>query len=587
MANKCALIVFGERIPKKNESWWRRFDVVIGPSACEPLARTHNISFVDIQTLIDPGSIYEARVMAEALSRTVYPDGTRVTSAYVYKGYELWWIYYQSLYLYFCLPHTQYKRLLTHTREYTRVYMYNAPFQSLFSCYARAYSVAMSFVGDSWIHMPKSLPLGVTLQMLFSLISLPAILAQRKKVLVFTGDKFEQGTDHDFRLRYVYEELRKRGIPFLEVIRSLESTKKVLSHAVFRARPVLYSEAAFFLGRFMCVLGDGHFRAQKEFGPKRFETIQDPDARFMTDVATQYLHTIYDDLWTIRLLTWLFRISGVKAAYVTAANERNMHTVLACKINAIPTVGILHGFASAHYNAYDFMHAFTGEKRLTVDRYGLWSDWWKEYYIQNGNAYAADQLFVSGLMRPLQGNRTEKSVSKRVTTTPIRVLVVSEQLAIPEEIVPYLEMMLRDPGLQVRIGFRNYRDRFELWLKTHRPDILEILGEKGIFRGTITGAMPEADVVVGSHSTGVIEGLFYKKPVILFHTNKWGDYFSLERYEGGVFYAKNPSACVEAIARSSEISDGAIAQLEKRFFGNPHKNGSAWVVDQIEEYLKK
>lgn len=260
--------------------------------------------------------------------------------------------------------------------------------------------------------------------------------------MIFSGDKFDKSRDHDPRMKFIYQELRERNIPFVEFIRSLESWSTVLQHVFIRKRTVIYSEGVAFVGRFCSFLSGGRYRAKRKFGAHTFASGTNPEERFKLLVATQYLLGVYDDIWAIRIMKWILYAIGVKTAFIAAALDRNFHTVFGCKLNAIPTVGILHGVASRHYNVYDFLPGFDGTKKLSVDKYGLWSEWWKEYYLKNSKAYRPDQLFVSGPMMPLQKPVTDsnKSISNR--RQKINVLLVSEIVAIPTEVLPYLNALI-------------------------------------------------------------------------------------------------------------------------------------------------
>jgi len=107
-------------------------------------------------------------------------------------------------------------------------------------------------------------------------------------------------------------------------------------------------------------------------------------------------------------------------------------------------------------------------------------------------------------------------------------------------------------------------------------------------KGRMQEAIQNADIVVGCHSTGVLEALLQLKAPIFLHTQKLGDYYSIEKSDGGWnFFAKNPSELIERIKGIHNLPHGLIANMREQYFGDPHKNGSKWVVDQIEQILQK
>lgn len=548
--------------------------MVFGKKVSEGQTEQYNeVIFGDrLKEFIEPGSIYEASAFTESLSRLALSNGIRVTKLTTFEGFELWWLNYNSLFFYFGLPYTQYRKLLEYLKNFEYVSFDNPPYKSLFSYYLEAYGCEVKIVNKDY----RFIHFGILLQVLITVVSLPILILQRRPVLFFTGDKFEKGKDYDFRMRFVYKELRGRNIHFVEFVRSLESWKIVLKHALARKRPVIYSEAITFLSR---LIGD--------ILDKRFDThlltSKVPADKFKLQVATHYIQNAPTDIWSVRLTKLVLKAIGVRAGFFTAFTERNAQTVLGCKLNAIPTVGVLHGLPSRYYNIYDFMPGFDAERVLTVDKYGVWSEWWKEYYIKYSRAYRSEQLYVSGPMRPL-----EKSTVNRQPTTnngPIRVLFVSEQLAAPSEVLPYLNKLLGDDNIILTIKFRPAKDGFEEWLIANKPEVIKAKNIN-ILRGSITDAVKECDVTIGSHSTAVLEALLEFKIPILYQTKKWGDCFSLKEYgKGCPFFAENPKELIKKIKSARSVSTETLKDLQERYFGDPYQNGSAWVADQLRNFL--
>lgn len=585
MINKCALVVFGKKVPEREKIWWQRFEVLVASPELNTTASQHGLDFVNIDSLIEAGSIYEASAFAEELSCLKLSDGSRLAKLAKYQGYELWWLYYDSLFFYFCLPFTQYKKLLIYLREFKQISFYQPPYQSLFRYYLQAYGSKVEVLRNSRFKLPTSLHPGSWLQVLITLLSLPFLIIRKYRRLVFIGDKFDQGQDYDFRMKFIYQELRQRNLPFVEFVRSLESWKTVLQHALIRRRPVIYSEAVTFVGGLLSWLTGGRRRAQKEFISQIPVDQSDPLVRFKFLVAAQHLPEVYTDIWAIRIMKLITRLIGIKTAIIIAATERNLHTVLGCKLNAIPIIGILHGAPTRHYNTYDFLPGFDGEKMLSVDRYGLWSEWWKDYYLKYSRAYRPEQLFVSGLMRPvIQSSELSRAESPH-SEGSIKVLFIAEQLAVPGEVLPYLEKLLADREIDLTIKFRPYRDGFEDWLLVNQPALIQAKNLK-ILRGNIQEAVKDNEVVVGSHSTAVLEALFLSRVPILFKTKKWGDCFGLEDYgQAHPFFAENSDELVDRIKRARTIPQIDLDKLQERYFGDRSRNGSKWVVDQTEEVL--
>lgn len=574
------LVVFTDRLESGR---LEGFETIVGPAALRAPVESLGKKFVDIVDLIDPGSIYDASALLEELPKVVLPDGRLVSKAFTYMGYEMWWIHYNSFFHHFCIPFFQYKRLLEFVSNFDGVTFFKPPYKTLFSLYVQSRNRKVNIVGTPrW--RSAFVTLGVLIQVVVTAVSLPFLMAYQRSLLVFIGDKFEKGKDYDFRMSFVYQELRKRKIPFVEFVRSLESWKTLVAHIFVRKRPVIYSEAIAFLGRFLSFATGDRWAAQNRFGVSLADSEADPEKRFRLLVATHYLRTMYDDVWATRLMSLVVKLIGIRVGLFTAALERNFHTVLGCKLNCLPTIGILHGVSSRHYNPYDFMNGFAGEKRLSLDEYGVWSEWWKSYYENESDTYGPQELRVSGPMRPLV-LRPETAQKAQTSKVP-RVLLIAEQTASPLEVMPYVRALMNKPGIEFTIKLRPFRDGFEEWLLKHAPDVLTSK-KVHIVRGAMQEAIANADVVVGCHSTGVLEALQQGKVPIFMHTRKWGDYYNMGSMpERQFFLAMNPNELIEKIDEARTISPKLLSILCEQYFGDPQKNGSVWLVNRADELLK-
>lgn len=586
---KTALVIFEGSLSSHDvEKLFARaqYEVVIAPASLRSDIESRGCEWVNIESFIEPGSIYEANTLLQELSLLKQKDGSRIAKSIQYEGYELWWIHYNNLFVTSCLPYTQYVKLLEFLKEFQKAYLFEPPHEALFTFYLRAYRREFFVLRTAILTTFRVLPFGIFIQIVLTALSLPILAVQRKSTMIFTGDKFAEGKDYDSRMSFIYEEMRGRGLPFVEFIRSLEPWKTVVAHAVWRKRPVVYSVAVQYIAHFVSSVTLARYRRKKTVNVL-LSADTDPEMRFKLLLGTQYLYDVDTDIWAIRISKWILQIIGIKSAYITAAVDRNFHAVLGCKLNKIPTVGILHGTATRDYIVYDFLPTFDGAKVLTLDKYGLWSEWWKSYYEEHSRAYRKAQLYLSGPMRPLVQDGIQKgNVEKQ--GRPIKVLFISEQLAVPEEVLPYLEALMQADDIKVYMKFRPYRDGFEVWLRQHRPEILSAIGEESILRGGMQDAIATCDVVVGSHSTAVLEALLVEKPIGFFATQKWGDCFELKEYHSQhIFYAENPSELIACVKTSGSISVEILRNLRERFFGNPYQNGSKWVVDQLEMALSK
>ena len=549
---KSILVCFEEGLPKR---FREKFDEVLNVEALE--------------SLVSPGSVEDASQLVRELSLLTDSSGHRISKSVNYKGFELWWMNYDNLMYKFCLPYTQYKRLLEHLKNFQVVYLYEPPFPDLFRHYLESHGVKCEIESK----LQRRFPIGILIQTTLSLPFLFWLKLRSPKLLVWSSDRLDLPRDYNFRMKFIYEELRGRGIKFAEFIRSMESSSVVLKHAKVRKRPVIYSYAIVTLVRNIA----GLLAAKEKIDVK-------PD--FWSRVAVHYIQNVRSDIWAIRAMKFILKFIGIKVAIIPGAINRNFPEVLACKLLGIPTVGIQHGLHPKSYFVSDFMHEFDGEKTLSIDKYGLWSEWWREYYIKHSKAYKPEQLYVSGLMRPL-----EKAVEPPLggsTAKSIKVLFVAEELAAPEEVLPYFEALTEDESLSLYVKFRPYKDGFEEWLKENRPELLKKFSQEKILKTSMHEAIANADVVVGSHSAGVLESVLQSKPFILFWTKKWGDFFSLKPdYSQYGIFVESPAELINQVRNIRSVSESVWEKIQQDFFGDPYQNGSKWVVDQAEAVLTK
>lgn len=555
-----ALVIFKGNLTSKSEEWLSQFDIVLSPT--------------QIQTLTEPGNVLDASEITRQLSLVETIDGVRLAKSVNYKGFELWWIHYNDLMHRFSLPYTQYRELLKHLVEYREVSFIEAPFPELFRHFLEAHGARCEFMGKT----RRGLPFGVLLQVGLTILFLPWLVFKRAPIMLWTSDQFDRETDYDFRLGYIYKELRNRKIPFVEFVRSLEPTKTVLRHALVRRRPVVYSYAISNLVNSLSTI----LPASLPLNPKPHLTSEE---KFWFSVASHYLGNARSSVWSIKVIKVILKLIGTRSAIIDAASSRTLHEIIACKLEGIKVFGIQHGASMRDYNVSDFMPEFDGEKALAVDKFGVWSEWFREHHLRNSRAYKPDGLVVSGPMRPFEDK--DGAVLKRSVDGPIRVLFISEQLAAPEEVMPYLRALLESPEMEVCLKIRPYQDGFENWLRENHFGIYKKIGKGRMVKGSMSDALRECDVVVGAASTGVLEALLEPIPFVFFQTKKWGDHFELKSFDSQYrFFAENPQELIASILKSREVPIEVLIKLQNRYFGDPYKNGSKWVVEEALKQLR-
>lgn len=311
-----------------------------------------------------------------------------------------------------------------------------------------------------------------------------------------------------------------------------------------------------------------------------------PEDRFWASVALRGLKNVRGTIWGIRLLRWAVRWSGIKTAWLPAPSSRCLREIITCRMENVPSVGIMHGWSTLAYSPYEFLLGFSGQRPIGPDVFGVWNDRFLNYFLRYSDVFRPEQVEVSGLLRPLAPECCPVDRPDIPPPTPLRVLWISEPLAVPEQIVHYLEAALSKANWKVLLKTRPMiDDPFSAWLKRKRPDLFKMID---ILSCPIHGAVSQSHVVVGSHSTAVLEALLQFRPVVLLNTPKWRDFFEVLTEASsarGISFVCTPEEMVAAIRRSQEVPIKDLRRLRDEYWGDPTLNGGKWVVDRLVAFM--
>ena len=79
------LVVFGNDLPAKKGQWWKQFDIVIAPKKLEAKILQCGLSYIDLNSLVDPGNVQQLR---EAIILLAHNQNLRNSMGK--KGKRLW-----------------------------------------------------------------------------------------------------------------------------------------------------------------------------------------------------------------------------------------------------------------------------------------------------------------------------------------------------------------------------------------------------------------------------------------------------------------------------------------------------------------
>ncbi|MEK7482917.1 MAG: hypothetical protein AABZ60_01155 [Planctomycetota bacterium] len=504
----------------------------------------------------------------------------RISDLYSWKGFKLWWIYYEWIFVKYGLVYSKYQTLFQAFDDASSVQGYVAQ-ESLrklleYEAYARNIPIALKGAPPSIkVFLKQCLP--ACLKFGMTLLCLPFLLLLRPKLALFTSDFFSPQGSFDFRKKNIYHAFEERNLAFLECIRTLHSPQKLWSQFLKRKRPVIYLDAVLNILESFDQGMERFFPAWKQQGRLPFESLI-----ALSVVRRRYWFNKGEILFLQILLTKI----GVRSMMIASLSPRTLHLMIACKRASIKVVGIMHGVSMRTYVISEFMEAMESDYyALSNDVYGVWSEGWIDYFNRYSKVLNKKLLHVSGFLRyePTQKIHSAKYQSFRHAEA-INVLWVSEPLLEFKEAEPYLEALLKQNDFHVLFKVRPNRDIILETLRKQRPDLLE---KMVVLDCPIDEAIVVSDVVVGSNSTGVLDGLRYDKPMITFKSRKWGDYFDIVDYHRlPHIYSESIEQLIEHIRNAKQIPAKHIQQLKHFFFDIHERDGGKWIVDRMQEFAQ-
>jgi hypothetical protein len=399
--------------------------------------------------------------------------------------------------------------------------------------------------------------------LLFSIISIfYFILRPGRNIGTYTGDFIYKNTKSDFRLNHLYGKYKENNIQYIEFIRSTKIKNFFINIFKRRRFAIYYTSIIFFVDLFT---------------KKTEYSIQPKD--FYQSVLYNYHHANIMLKKSTLIIEKILKILRIDKFVLISFSSRSAHLAIAAKSLSIKTIGIMHGLQQKNYAVYEFMQSYHENKKIGCDVYGVWSDYYLEYFKKYSKISNADSFQNSGLLRPAENNsRIVPFV--RVKKDRIKVLLISEPLVSVLEIIPYLKHMLENNNIEVAIKVRPMvRDSYYEDLKSELPCIKNL----NVFSGDIQEVGKNFDVFVGSYSTAVIEASLVGKIPVLLNTKKWGDYFDIDTLiSNKSLLVKTPDALNDHIffRVDNERSLGTIELINDRFFGD-NRDGAQWIVGQL------
>jgi hypothetical protein len=488
--------------------------------------------------------------------------GQRVCSALTEDGFEPWWYGQDRLLRFYLVPLTQLLRFLEAVGGAKSLRVENAPPD--LERVLQAIGGKMGFPAlEPDAPRPKEGILGQAAMLAVSLASLAAFRAARRDTVFFIIDHVSPGLRRDFRFDPLYGELEHRGFRYAEYAHTL-SPKQALANFFRRRRPVFFLEAADFWAR----LSRGRAAVPAvQFPAGEKESIED---RALQALVPLVWEGCVRSIARQRILKRALRFQRADRAVIFDDNRHNHELVAACLSLGIPVLGFQHGVFNK-FHAGLMAYGFSGARPHAFDRYGMWSDLFRERLLRDSALYGPERVFVAGPVRPPESPLPGK---KKTVSDVVRVLVVSEPLARKREAAAFLQRLLNDPRYELCLKLRPGEPEGSLKKYGLPSDRVRLLQT-----GTVYDAFAQVDVAVGTYSTVLYEALLAGVPIVWMKTAR--AYGRELAEEGLAEAAERPEELPGAIRKAVALTDSERRRRRQRIWGADIRNGAAALAEAL------
>ncbi len=430
-------------------------------------------------------------------------DGVPIYKTKMFKGISVWSFHQHVLFLNFLRGYVKYEEIIKflienkvekvivdgnneNLKEYLKINKIEVNNDS-----GRARKVRF-FLISSFMKMTA---------LIITFLAFLKILLHKTPLLIYTPDKFSKKHNCDFRFYPVYQYLKERKIPYIEIFHTLLN-REFFKNIISRKRLAIYLEV-------FPVFSSKKWKS-REYNLSLFEP---HNQRYF-----QYLLRIIDlksqkSIRQIDAISWLLKFTKIKKLLAIDDVRYTNELIVACKLNKIKTYGFQHGqFTKYHVGWMNYN--IPKEVSITFDKLFVWNKYWKKVLFSYSTQYNEENIEISGLLRELKPIEYKKKEFKIGRMSELKILVPYETFAPKAEVKDYLNRL---SSLGVKIFFKP------------RPDIpynqqlaeYDFQEGKGIeFAEKINAdILLEIDVVGGTYSTFLNEMIFYEKPLFIFETS--------------------------------------------------------------------
>lgn len=291
-------------------------------------------------------------------------------------------------------------------------------------------------------------------------------------IIVWSGDDVTSEFKCDFRIKHLLGHLQQE-YNYLEAIHpSPDGLSVLFRNFLMRDRPVLYTNA-----------------------PSRLKDIFNKKAK-----KGNFDHEV-------RFWRGIFNSMGVKVLIPWELSSRQSPLIAAAKYMELKIVGFMHGAGMKEY----MVHEYLQYDKPIFDVYVVWTRWWQEYYKQNATIY--QNLIVGHFDRFTWVDGPRLSNTKSGCS---RLVIIEERLSNVDEILIKLNWLCSV------LNFNEIVFKPRKGTMTVLRSVFKSLGYDELCSG-----YQNNDLIVGSHSTAVLEASLFGLNFFLLDTETWGNYFKV------------------------------------------------------------
>ena len=493
-------------------------------------------------------------------------SGRLVRSIITEDGFEPWWYGQDRFLRFYLIPLTQLIPLLTETGGSTTLRVENAPPDLLRVLQAIGGREGFPAL-EADAPRPADGSAGKAALLAASLTSLAAFRLARRDTAFYIVDHVSPGLRRDFRFDPLYREMERSGFRYAEYAHTL-SPKQGLANFLRRRRPVFFLEAADFWARLARLVPAA---PALELPDSEGASPEDRALRALIPLA---LDGCVHSVGRQKILKRALRLQRARRAVVFDDNRHNHELVAACRSRGVPVLGFQHGVFNK-FHAGLMAYGFSGARPHAFDRYGMWSDLFRDRLLRDSALYDPQRVFVAGPVRPPDtGAVSDPESAPPAHCGIVRVLVVSEPLARKREAARFLRTLLADTS-------------FEIYLKLRPGESAAALKEYGLpadrvrllQTGTVYEAFARVDVAVGTYSSVLYEAALAGIPIVWMKTTRA---YGRELAEEGLAEpADRPEDLPGAIRNAVAQTKDERRVRRERIWGREIRNGAVSLVETL------